>query len=90
MSDLTTAWSSSQTTGVPDMLASEMSRALASLEQAVDTRDAAGARQAAIDVARWSLDLQLRYRPRSRSTWVAWTCGRHSSRSTLQQATLRT
>jgi hypothetical protein len=29
----------------------------------VDSHDAVGARQAAIDVARWSLDLQLRYRP---------------------------
>jgi len=40
-----------------------MSRALAALAAGVDSRKTAEARQAAIDVARWSLDLQLRHRP---------------------------
>jgi len=40
-----------------------MTQFLGSLAGAVDARDAARSRQAAIDVARSSLDLQLRYRP---------------------------
>jgi hypothetical protein len=48
---------------VPKMIEPRMSEDLAALAEAVDARDAAQARQAAIDTARWSLDLQLRYRP---------------------------
>jgi hypothetical protein len=47
---------------VPDRLEPQMSRALAALAAGVDSRKAGDARQAAIDVARWSLDLQLRHR----------------------------
>jgi hypothetical protein len=40
-----------------------MTEALAKLTKAVDNRDPAGTRQAALNAAQWSLDLQLRYRP---------------------------
>src|SRR3712207_2809691 len=40
-----------------------MTDALAALAAAVEARDTAQARQSAIDAARWSLDLQLQYRP---------------------------
>jgi hypothetical protein len=48
---------------VPDRLGPQLSRALEVLADGVDGRNAREARQAAIDVARWSLDLQLRHRP---------------------------
>jgi hypothetical protein len=57
------AWSTVKAAGVPDRLGPELSRALQELTAAVQKRDAVAARQAAIDVARWTLDLQLRYRP---------------------------
>ena len=57
------AWEIVRAGQVPDRLGPQMSRALAALGDGVDGRDAAKARQAAIDVARWSLDLQLRHRP---------------------------
>jgi hypothetical protein len=57
------AWSSVRTSGVPDRLEPRMSHALAALADGVESRQASAARQAAIDVARWSLDLELRHRP---------------------------
>jgi hypothetical protein len=57
------AWETVRAGEVPDRLGPQMSRALAALTGAVDGRQAAASRQAAIDVARWSLDLQLRHRP---------------------------
>jgi hypothetical protein len=48
---------------VPARLEPQLSAALAALADAVARRSAPAARQAAIDVARWSLDLQLRHRP---------------------------
>jgi hypothetical protein len=42
-----------------------MTEALAALKAAVDVRDAERTRQAAIDVAQWSLDLRLQYRPQT-------------------------
>jgi hypothetical protein len=57
------AWETVSAGEVPDRLGPQMSRALSALAAAVDARKAAAARQAAIDVARWSLDLQLRHRP---------------------------
>jgi hypothetical protein len=60
---MTAAWEIVSAGEVPDRLAPQMSRALTALADAVDGRNAAAARQAAIDVARWSLDLELRHRP---------------------------
>jgi hypothetical protein len=57
------AWENYRAGEVPKMIEPLLSEDLAALAEAVDARDAAQARQAAIDTARWSLDLQLRYRP---------------------------
>lgn len=57
------AWKSVRAGQVPDRLGPQLSRALEALAAGVDGRRARDARQAAIDVARWSLDLQLRHRP---------------------------
>jgi len=57
------AWDRYRAGEVPKMIEPRMTRALGVLAEAVDARDTAEARHAAIDVARWSLDLQLRYRP---------------------------
>lgn len=61
--EMTTAWESYKAGEVPKMIEPRMTDALAALAEAVDARDAAQARQAAIDAAQSSLDLQLRYRP---------------------------
>ena len=58
-----TAWDTHQAGDVPGMLDAQMSSALVVLVAAVDARQPAEARQAAIDVARACLDLQLQYRP---------------------------
>jgi hypothetical protein len=60
---MTAAWESFRASEVPKMIEPRMSRALEALARAVDARDRGKARQAAIDVAQWSLDLQLRHRP---------------------------
>ena len=57
------AWDTYQTGDVPRMLDTQMSAALVLLVAAVDGRQPAEARQAAIDVARAGLDLELRHRP---------------------------
>lgn len=57
------AWETVRTGPVPDRLEPQLSAALETLAAAVGRRDTAAARGAAIEVARWSLDLQLRYRP---------------------------
>jgi hypothetical protein len=61
--EMTAAWETYRTGEVPRMVEPRMTDALAALSEAVEARDAAQARQAAIDAARWSLDLQLQYRP---------------------------
>jgi hypothetical protein len=61
--EMTAAWEAVKAGEVPDRLGPQMTRALTKLVGAVDGRRAAAARQAAIEVARWSLDLQLRHRP---------------------------
>lgn len=63
VSDMATAWKTEKPAGVPRLIGPVMDKALATLATAVDARDAARARNAAIDVARLSFDLQLRYRP---------------------------
>jgi hypothetical protein len=50
---------------VPTLIRPMMTRVLGALDRAVRARDAAGTRQAAIDVAQSTLDLELRYRPAS-------------------------
>ena len=60
---MTAAWEATRVGEVPNRLEPLMSRALGKLAAAVENRRASEARQAAIDVARWSLDLQLRHRP---------------------------
>ena len=60
---MTVAWETASAGEVPDRLGPQMARALNALAKGVVDRDVPRARQAAIDVARWSLDLQLRHRP---------------------------
>jgi hypothetical protein len=60
---LTAAWEKVRAGEVPNRLEPQMSGALKALAQGVGRREPLAARQAAIDVARWSLDLQLRHRP---------------------------
>src|SRR5215211_6859686 len=60
------AWETYSTGEVPKKIEPRMSDALAKLNEAVDSRNTEQARQAAIDAARWSLDLQLQYRPQTK------------------------
>jgi len=60
---MTSAWNGFQGGDVPPLLDTQMDGVLAALATAVAAQQAAGAGQAAIDVARASLDLQLRHRP---------------------------
>jgi hypothetical protein len=62
--EMTAAWERYRKGGVPRLIEPLLTRDLRSLSIAADARDKGRTRQAAIDVARWSLDLQLRYRPR--------------------------
>ena len=57
------AWETVRAGEVPKRLEPQLRGAVNALAVAVDGRKAPEARQAAIDVARWSLDLQLRHRP---------------------------
>lgn len=59
---MTTAWKAAGAQA-PKRLGPQLSDALEKLAAEVKGRQAPQARQAAIDVARWSLDLQLRHRP---------------------------
>jgi hypothetical protein len=61
--EMRAAWERFRAGEVPRLIEPWVTRELRSLARNVDSHDAVGARQAAIDVARWSLDLQLRYRP---------------------------
>jgi hypothetical protein len=60
---MTAAWETVKAGEVPNRLEPQLSGALEALADGVGSRKAPEARQAAIDVARWSLDLQLRHRP---------------------------
>ena len=55
------AWETYRAGEVPKKLEPRVTGAVAVLTEAVDARDAGQARQAAIDAARWSLDLRLQY-----------------------------
>jgi len=61
--DMTTAWADAALGNVPRLIEPLLADALDALGKAVNDHDAEAARQAAINVAQWSLDLQLRYRP---------------------------
>ena len=61
--EMNAAWENYRTGEVPRMIEPLMTDALAALAEAVDARDDAQARQAAIDAAQSSLDLRLRYSP---------------------------
>ena len=61
--EMNAAWVTVRAGEVPDRLEPQLDRSLVALTAAVGGRAAREARQAAIDVARWSLDLQLRHRP---------------------------
>jgi hypothetical protein len=60
---MTAAWKTIGVGEVPDRLRPQLSGALVALEAGVKGRKAPQTSQAAIDIARWSLDLQLRHRP---------------------------
>jgi len=61
--ELSTAWKTHGSDQVHQLLKAQMDEALATLAGAVSARNAATAQQAAIDVGRSSLDLQVPYRP---------------------------
>jgi hypothetical protein len=60
---MTTASVGFRTNGTPPLLATQMTDALESVAGAVSRRDGPATVQAALDVGRAALDLQLRYRP---------------------------
>jgi hypothetical protein len=59
------AWKTYRRGKVPKKVEPRINEALAALKAAVDARDAEHTPQAAIDVAQWSLDLRLQYRPQT-------------------------
>ena len=59
------AWKTYRRGKVPKKVEPRINEALAALKAAVDTRDAERTSQAAINVAQWSLDLRLQYRPQA-------------------------
>lgn len=61
--EMAAAWADYAAGDVPLLVEPLMEEALDALQHAIADEDPAAARQAAIDVARLSLDLQLRYRP---------------------------
>ncbi len=63
LTTMTTAWNKVQTGPVPKPAVTMLSAALDDLGAALKKRNAAKARQAAIEAAKWSYDLQLRHRP---------------------------
>jgi hypothetical protein len=63
--EMTGAWEIYRAVEVPRMIEPRMTRALRALGAAVEAQQAERTRQAAIDVARWSLDLELRHLPQA-------------------------
>ena len=62
-SDVVSAWNVVRSADVPSRIAPLLERAVDALDAAVDARSPDRARNAAIEAARLSFDLQLRYRP---------------------------
>jgi len=60
--DMTNAWDTLRTGGVPRLIVPWMTRGIDSLSKAVKARDAAAARQWAIEADQRILDMELRYR----------------------------
>jgi hypothetical protein len=60
--EVATAWDEFRAGGVPPLLQPVTDSAVTALAEAVEAQESADARQAAIDVARASLDLKLRHR----------------------------
>jgi hypothetical protein len=60
---MTAAWDRYRSGGVPKLIEPKMSATLDALVSAVEDRKIEQAQQAAVGAARWSFDLQLRYRP---------------------------
>ncbi len=63
LQSMNSAWNTFRAGSVPPMLMEQMDQTLAALGAAVNAQQQAESRQAAINVARASLDLQLRHRP---------------------------
>jgi hypothetical protein len=61
--DVVTAWKTVRSEEVPSLIQPLLETAVDTLDAAVDARSPARARNAAIEAARLSFDLQLRYRP---------------------------
>ena len=61
--ELEAAWETVSAGSVPDRLGPQLDAGLRALAASVSKEEAPAAQQAAIGVARWSLDLQLRHRP---------------------------
>lgn len=62
---MNTAWGNYKSGKVQRRIEPRMNDALATLTKTVDVQDSEQVRQAAVDVAQWSLDLRLPYRPQS-------------------------
>jgi hypothetical protein len=62
-SDVVSAWKASRSADVPSLIEPQLDAAVNALDAAVDARSPVRARNAAIEAARLSFDLQLRYRP---------------------------
>ena len=60
---MTAAWTTYRAGEVPELIEPRMTAALEALAESGRGKRRRAGRQAAIDVAQWSLDLQLRYRP---------------------------
>jgi hypothetical protein len=65
LNKMNAAWKTYRGGKVPKKVEPRINEALAALKAAVDARDAEHTPQAAIDVAQWSLDLRLQYRPQT-------------------------
>ncbi len=63
LADVSAAWETFRTGGVPRLIEPRVNQALDELARAVESRDTTRARTAAIQAARSSFDLQLQYRP---------------------------
>jgi hypothetical protein len=63
LATMSTAWNSYRVGDVPDVLETELGNALVAVIGAVDAQNSGEALQAAINLARASLDLELQYRP---------------------------
>jgi len=76
LEDITAAWHTYRTRGVPDRLATRTRHALSDLTTAVDARQRRAAAQSALDVMDATFDVELQYRPPSainKARLALWT-----------------